>query len=111
MSDWINIAALNDIPVRGARIVNTNAGVIAVFRTAKDEIFAVDNFFEDKAGPLSEGIVHGNLVTCPIRSWIFSLETGKAQGADEGQIEIYPTRLEDGRIFLDGSSIAARSAA
>jgi nitrite reductase (NADH) small subunit len=111
MSNWINIAALDDVPVRGARIVKTHVGCIAVFRTGEDEVFALNNACPHKAGPLSEGIVHGKSVTCPLHNWVISLETGEAQGEDNGQVSTYPTRIEDGRIFLDGSSIVARSAA
>lgn len=111
MSNWINIAALDDIPVRGARIVKTHVGCVAVFRTSEDEVFAINDACPHKAGPLSDGIVHGKSVTCPLHNWVISLETGEAQGEDNGQVSTYPTQIKDGRIFLDGSSIVARSAA
>ncbi|MEY8882174.1 nitrite reductase small subunit NirD [Donghicola sp. XS_ASV15] len=102
---WTDIAALEDIPVRGARIVKTRAGCIAVFRTADDEVFATSDRCPHKGGPLSEGIVHGKSVTCPLHNWVFSLETGEAQGADEGQIATYPARVENGRVLMDLSEI------
>ena len=102
---WTDIAALEDIPVRGARIVKTHAGCIAVFRTADDEVFATSDRCPHKGGPLSEGIVHGKSVTCPLHNWVFSLETGEAQGADEGQIATYPARVENGRVLMDLSEI------
>ena len=108
---WTDIGALNDIPLRGARIVKTVAGCIAVFRTAEEEVFATSNKCAHKGGPLAEGIVHGKSVTCPLHNWVYSLETGEAQGADEGQIATYPIRIEDGRLMLDVSAVAARSAA
>ncbi len=102
---WTDIAALEDIPVRGARIVKTQAGCIAVFRTDADEVFATSDRCPHKGGPLSEGIVHGKSVTCPLHNWVFSLETGEAQGADEGQIATYPARVENGRVLMDLSEI------
>ena len=102
---WTDIAALEDIPVRGARIVKTHAGCIAVFRTDGDEVFATSDRCPHKGGPLSEGIVHGKSVTCPLHNWVFSLETGEAQGADEGQIATYPARVENGRVLMDLSEI------
>jgi nitrite reductase (NADH) small subunit len=102
---WTDIAALEDIPVRGARIVKTHAGCIAVFRTADDEVFATSDRCPHKGGPLSEGIIHGKSVTCPLHNWVFSLETGEAQGADEGQIATYPARVENGRVLMDLSEI------
>ncbi|MEM8979077.1 MAG: nitrite reductase small subunit NirD [Pseudomonadota bacterium] len=111
MSTWVNIAALNDIPVRGARVVKTSEGCVAVFRTAKDEVFALENACPHKQGPLSEGIVHGSAVTCPLHNWVISLETGLVQGDDEGQVATYPARVEEGRILLNTAFLQARTAA
>ena len=111
MTDWIDIAALADIPQRGARIVKTHEGCVAVFRTAADAVFALDNACPHKAGPLAEGIVHGASVTCPLHNWVISLETGKVQGNDEGQVTTYPARIEDGRILLDATRLRAGRAA
>ena len=60
---------------------------------------------------MSEGIVHGAFVTCPLHNWVFSLETGQAQGADSGRVETHPAKVENGRILLDRSIIAARTVA
>ena len=108
---WIDIGALDDIPLRGARVVKTRAGCVALFRTAPEEVFATSNSCAHKGGPLSEGIVHDRKVTCPLHNWVWSLETGEAQGADSGRIDTYPVRVEDGRILIDGARVASRSAA
>ncbi len=108
---WTDIGALTDIPLRGARIVKTPAGCMAVFRTDEAEVFATSNKCAHKGGPLAEGIVHGKQVTCPLHNWVYSLETGEAQGADEGSIATYPVKIEDGRLLLDTDAVAARNAA
>jgi nitrite reductase (NADH) small subunit len=108
---WIDIGALDAIPVRGARVVKAPGGCIAVFRTAENEAFAIDDACPHKAGPLSQGIVHGKSVTCPLHNWVIGLETGKAQGADEGLVKTYPLRIEKGRLLLDASAATARKAA
>ena len=109
--NWIDIGALDDIPLRGARVVKTRAGCLALFRTGAEEVFATSNTCAHKGGALSEGIVHGRRVTCPLHNWVWSLETGEAQGADTGRIETYPVRVEGGRILMDGTRLASRSAA
>ncbi|QFT97871.1 Naphthalene 1,2-dioxygenase system ferredoxin subunit [Roseovarius sp. THAF8] len=81
-----------------------------MFRTAENEVFATSNTCPHKAGPLSEGIVHGQSVTCPLHNWVFDLETGKAQGED-GEIATYPLKVEDGRVLIDGAGLSARDAA
>lgn len=107
----IDIGSLADIPVQGARVVKTRFGCVAIFRTADDQVFALDDRCPHKGGPLSEGIVHGTSVTCPLHNWVFDMATGVALGADDGQINTYPVRVEAGRIVLDASQLLRRSAA
>lgn len=97
--NWVEIGTINDIPRRGARCVNTPDGRIAVFRTIEDQIFAIDDQCPHKGGPLSQGIVHGAAVTCPLHNWVISLETGKALGADEGSVKTIAIRLDGDRIL------------
>jgi nitrite reductase (NADH) small subunit len=111
MSDWMDIAALDDVPQRGSRVVKTAAGCVAVFRTGADEVFALNNSCPHKGGPLSEGIVHGASVTCPLHNWVFSLETGQVQGADNGRVDTYPAKVENGRILLDKATLNQRTVA
>ena len=98
--EWIDIGRLADIPPRGARCVQTPHGRIGVFRTADDRVFALDNRCPHRGGPLTEGIVHGHSVTCPLHNWVISLETGRALGADEGAVRTIPLRNEDGALFI-----------
>jgi len=98
--NWFEIGTVEDIPARGARCVSTPQGKIGVFRTADNRVFAIDDHCPHKGGPLSQGIVHGASVTCPLHNWVFSLETGEAQGADEGSVRTIPVRVVDGRISI-----------
>ncbi|MBF9034289.1 nitrite reductase small subunit NirD [Rhodobacterales bacterium HKCCE2091] len=103
---WLDLGPVDAIPERGARKVKTAEGCIAVFRTEGDAIFAIANACAHKRGPLSEGIVHGRKVTCPLHNWVYDLETGEAQGADDGRVATYPVRVEDGRVLLDLGQVA-----
>ncbi|MEM7753169.1 MAG: nitrite reductase small subunit NirD [Pseudomonadota bacterium] len=107
---WIDIGALDDIPIRGARKVKTRQGCIAVFRTDESTVYATSNTCPHKGGPLEEGIVHGAKVTCPLHNWVFDLETGEAQGADDGRIETYPAKVDDGRILIDAAILGQQAA-
>lgn len=111
MTQWIDIAALSDIPRRGARALRTPQGCVAVFRTQDDRVFALDDRCPHRGGPLSDGIVHGHAVTCPLHAWTLSLETGLAQGADAGAVATYPARVEAGRVLLDASRLVGRAVA
>ncbi|MCZ0960975.1 nitrite reductase small subunit NirD [Paracoccus benzoatiresistens] len=111
MTIFVDIGPLDAIPRQGARVVKTGQGCVAVFRTMDDQVFALEDRCPHKGGPLSEGIVHGTLVTCPLHNWVFDMNSGAAQGADEGHVRTYPAKLQGGRILLDATLIRARSAA
>lgn len=97
---WLEVGKFSNIPLRGARRVIVDNKAIAVFRTATDEIFAIEDKCPHAAGPLSQGIVHGDCVTCPLHNWVISLRTGKAQGADDGHTRKYPVKLDNDRIHV-----------
>ncbi|MDZ7893776.1 MAG: nitrite reductase small subunit NirD [Sphingobium sp.] len=101
MTDWIDIGTLNDIPQRGARTVQLpGEKEIAIFRTGDDHVFALVNECPHKKGPLSQGIVHGHSVACPLHNWNIALKTGEAQGEDKGCTPTIAVRQEDGRILI-----------
>jgi nitrite reductase (NADH) small subunit len=100
MIDWIDVGVLSDIPAMGARVVRSADGNIAVFRTADDQVFALYDRCPHKGGPLSEGMVHGRSVTCPLHSWVISLETGEVEGPDQGCVSQIAVSLDHGRIRL-----------
>ena len=100
MSNWIEIVALADIPKLGSRVVKTDTMTIAVFRTARDEVFAIKDACPHKGGPLSQGIVHGTSVTCPLHNWKIDLASGQALGPDEGCTNTFATKVEGGKVFL-----------
>jgi len=108
--NWISIGSIDDIPPRGARCVNTPQGRIAVFRTIENQVFAIEDRCPHKGGPLSQGIVHGAEVTCPLHNWVISLETGRALGADEGSVRTIPLRVEGAHIFVAQEALAPRAA-
>lgn len=99
--DWKLVGMLDEIPKQGARRVHHGDRTIALFRTQDDQIFALEDKCPHKNGQLSQGIVHGNCVTCPLHNWVISLETGTAQGTDEGRTQAYPVQVRDRKIYLD----------
>jgi nitrite reductase (NADH) small subunit len=109
MAAWRRLCDLNDVPRLGARTVCAEAGPIAIFRTRDDRIFALTDKCPHRGGPLSQGIVHGARVTCPLHDMVIDLETGRAVAPDEGDTRTFETRIVDGaiEILLDHSLAAA----
>ncbi|PWC33491.1 nitrite reductase small subunit NirD [Azospirillum sp. TSO35-2] len=97
---WTLVGSVDDIPVLGSRVVRTPQGDIALFRTAADEVFALEDSCPHKNGPLSQGIVHGHRVTCPLHNWVIELATGEAVAPDEGRTGHVPVRVEGRSVAL-----------
>lgn len=98
---WIEVCKLDDIPPHGARVIRATLGCVALFRTADDKVFALEDRCPHKGGPLSQGIVHANGVTCPLHNWVIDLETGRAKAPDEGRVRTFPVQVRDGRVLID----------
>lgn len=109
--EWLDIGAAVDIPLRGARTVPVEGGEeIAVFRTGANRIYALVNRCPHKKGPLSQGIVHGDSVACPLHNWVISLATGEAMGADVGCTPTIPVQVVSGRVLICRTSMIERAA-
>jgi nitrite reductase (NADH) small subunit len=95
------ICKLTDIPVLGSRIVKRTGEIdIAIFRNDQDQVFAVLDSCPHKGGPLSQGIVHGTSVTCPLHAWKIGLADGEAQAPDVGCVKRFGVKIEDGVVCL-----------
>lgn len=97
---WVEIGGIDEIPRLGSRVVRTAQGDIAVFRTGDDRIFALRDMCPHRGGPLSQGIVHGQRVTCPLHNWKIELADGQAVAPDQGCSASYAVRIEQRRISL-----------
>lgn len=113
MSNWKNIGPLANIPVRGARrlCVKHMGRPVAVFRTGENEVFALVDECPHKQGPLSEGIVAGRTVSCPLHNWVISLEDGKAAAPDEGTAKPLSVRVVEGDVYVHLPDVALGTAA
>jgi nitrite reductase (NADH) small subunit len=97
---WHRVGRRDEIPRRGARVVRISTRSIAIFRTSDDRVFALLDRCPHRGGPLSQGIVHGTCVTCPLHDWVIDLGTGEARGADEGATERFPVRIDGEGVEL-----------
>ena len=100
MSDWKKLCQLDEIPPLGSRVVASASGDIAIFRTADDEVFAVHDKCPHKGGPLSQGIVTGKVVTCPLHGWKIGLANGEAVAPDVGCAQAFSVKRVGSEIWI-----------
>jgi nitrite reductase (NADH) small subunit len=100
MRNWHEVCRLEDIPPRGSRVVPHSGGSIAVFRATDDTVFALRDACPHKGGPLSQGIVHGHRVTCPLHGWHLELASGEACAPDNGRVDGFAAKVAQGVVLL-----------
>ncbi|OYV36957.1 MAG: nitrite reductase (NAD(P)H) small subunit [Thiomonas sp. 20-64-5] len=109
---WTAVCTLADIPALGARRVRRPDGVdIALFRAASDRVYALLDRCPHKGGPLSQGIVFGEFVACPLHNWTIRLDDGKAQAPDEGCTPAFAVKVDGEQVFLRRDQLLAPTAA
>ncbi|MEY4752896.1 MAG: hypothetical protein RJA44_571 [Pseudomonadota bacterium] len=108
MSQWIPICRIDDIPPLGARRVAREGSTdVAVFRTAEDRVFALLDRCPHKGGPLSQGLVYGDSVACPLHNWTIELPSGCARAPDDGCTPRFSVKVVDGQVQLDATELAS----
>ena len=110
MAEWKLICRVDDIPVLGSRRVARDQGVaVAVFRNSEDKVFALLDRCPHKGGPLSQGIVFGESVACPLHNWTIGLSDGTARAPDHGCTPSFACQVEGGQVFLDAEELAHKA--
>jgi nitrite reductase (NADH) small subunit len=108
MSEWKTICRVEDIPVLGSRRVARPQGMdVAVFRNDQDQVFALLDRCPHKGGPLSQGIVFGTSVACPLHNWTIGLDSGCAKAPDEGCTPRFAVKVVAGVVQLDSQELAS----
>lgn len=106
---WVSIGQLKDIAPLGCKRVKRPVGVqgaeVAVFRAHGDAVFAVLDQCPHKGGPLSQGMVFGNFVACPLHNWTFDLSSGQVQSPDVGSVQTFSVKVENEEVFLDRNEL------
>ena len=107
-NEWTVICRVEDIPVLGARRVARERGMdVAVFRNDQDQVFALLDRCPHKGGPLSQGIVFGTSVACPLHNWTIGLDDGCAKAPDAGCTPRFSVKVEDGAVYLNAVELAS----
>lgn len=107
---WKYICQVTDIPRQGARRVARPRGLeVALFRTGTDAVYALLDYSPYKGGPLSQGMVFGDNVACPLHNWTIHLADGQALAPDEGSTPAFRVQVQDGAVYLDATELASHA--
>jgi len=108
--DWYEVCDVEDIPIRGAVRLKHGEKTIAIFKSSSDGIHAIEDACPHKRGPLSDGIVHGNCVTCPLHNWKINLASGEVEGMDEGRVDTFDVKVLNQTVYVQLSNVSKRVA-
>jgi nitrite reductase (NADH) small subunit len=99
---WVRVTSCESIPLREGKAVDVGGRYIAIFNLG-DSFLAVDNRCPHRGGPLSDGIVSGSAVICPLHAWAFNLSGGAVVNHPESQacLVTFPARVEDGIVWVE----------
>ncbi|OMF32217.1 nitrite reductase [Paenibacillus sp. FSL H8-0548] len=102
MTTKLLVANLSDIDIKGSRTIKIKETEIAVFRLTDGSVLAVENKCPHKGGVLSEGMVCGTAVHCPLHDWKIDLRSGRVQEPDEGCVVTFETEIDQvsGSIYV-----------
>jgi len=107
---WQAVCRVDDIAPLGARRIAREQGLgVAVFRGAGDRVFALLDRCPHKGGPLSQGIVFGDSVACPLHNWTLSLVDGQAKAPDVGCAVSFACKVEGDTVYLDADELARKA--
>ncbi|MFO1274145.1 MAG: nitrite reductase small subunit NirD [Rubrivivax sp.] len=110
MNEWVRICRVDEIPAQGARRVQRERGMpVALFRTTAGSVHALLDRCPHKGGPLSQGIVFGEAVACPLHNWTIAFADGRARAPDEGATPVFACKVEAGEVFLRADELATRA--
>ena len=98
--NWYSICPVDDIPQKEGRCVSFGEHRVAVFHLGGGVVRAVENTCPHKQGPLADGLLSGENVTCPLHNLSFDLKTGMAVKEGDGQVRVYPAKVLEGRIYV-----------
>lgn len=96
----ISIGSIHELKARIGKTVSIGEKEVAVFKLSTGTVRAVENRCPHKGGVLSEGMVSGDFVFCPMHDWKICLDDGKVQKPDRGCVKTYQTLIEGEQVFL-----------
>lgn len=97
MAEFVKVASVGELPAGSCKAVEVNGRTIALFNVG-GQVFALDNTCLHQGGPLGEGMLEGEVVTCPWHMWEYNVRTGEKVGSPSLRVAAYPVEVEGNDI-------------
>ena len=101
MADFVRVTGTGDVKAGHGIVAEINGKTLAIFNV-DGQFRAIDNTCLHRGGPLGEGEVEGNVVTCPWHGWQYNVETGVCVNNPAAKVECYQVKVEglDVKVLL-----------
>jgi len=100
MAQFLKVANLSELPAGSAKAVEVAGKAVALFNV-EGKIYALDNTCRHRGGPLGEGFVEGDIVTCPWHGWQYKIPSGECLDDASIKVAAYPVQVENGEIRVE----------
>ncbi len=97
MAEFVKVAKLADLPPGTCKAVQVSGRAIAIYNVS-GTVFATDNTCLHQGGPLGDGFLDGDIITCPWHLWEYNVRTGEKVGEPSLRVATYPVRVEGDEI-------------
>ena len=97
--EFVRTVQADAIAVGTALIVNVGQYEVAIFNVS-GTFHAYENACPHQGGPIGEGLIESETVTCPWHAWCFDLRSGSMTLGDFARLRAFDVRVDDGAIFV-----------
>ncbi len=96
----IQVANVRDLPEKIGKSMKIGNFDLALFKLSNGDIRAVENKCPHKGGMLSQGLVSGDYVFCPLHDWKICMKDGEAQAPDQGCVKTFKVEIQDKNVYV-----------
>ncbi|HVS70462.1 MAG TPA: nitrite reductase small subunit NirD [Phycisphaerae bacterium] len=107
-AEFVAVCDVEELPIGLGRAFQVGPAAIAIFRTRRDHVFAIDNRCPHKGGPMAEGMLAGDQAVCPLHSFRFESASGRCDQEGMCPIAVYPLEIRDGQVFVNPTPLNER---
>ncbi|MBX3746366.1 MAG: Rieske (2Fe-2S) protein [Verrucomicrobiae bacterium] len=100
MSEFVAVAQADSVAEGEGRTVEVRGRRFALWRV-EGAFHAIDDACPHRGGPLGAGVLQDGRVHCPLHGWAFDPRTGACLSNPERPVACYPTKVEDGVVWID----------